>query len=245
MRKILATSVFTMVMAFGSGVVIAQSDSRQALLNEFEAKRADLADIEKKLLLPADDDRAAYAEFLKQPDTGLIRLLPREVYGSASSNKGLLAISGGGAYYSFAHLTHEYGQGSDIELQQGYLSVGFAGTDYGIILNAGAVSLDEVSIEHPSALFLAAYKPAGNEPQARVEQRRFGTGDTIEGIKYRDRAKAEVGMTYVLRSISYDRSDTLVALKLVRQDPDGSLIIAWKLLKKFPKPELARNLPAQ
>jgi hypothetical protein len=37
----------------------------------------------------------------------------------------------------------------------------------------------------------------------------------------------------------------LVALKVVRQDTDGSLIIAWKLLKKFPKPELARDTAAQ
>jgi len=234
-----------MVVASCSSVIFAQSDSRQALLNEFETKRADLATIEKKLLLPADEDRAAYADFLRQPDTGVIRLLPRETYGSSSSNKGLLAINGGGAYYSFAHLTHEYGQGSDIELQQGYLSVGFAGCDYGIILAGGAVSLDEVSLEHPSSFFLARYKPPDNEPQARVEQRRFGTGDTIEGIKYGDRVKAEVGMTYVLRSISYDRSDVLVALKVVRQDTDGSLIIAWKLLQKFPKPVLARNIVAQ
>jgi hypothetical protein len=60
-------------------------------------------------------------------------------------------------------------------------------------------------------------------------------------MSYTRRLPAEIGATYILRSISYDRSDLLAALKVVRQDTDGSLIIAWKLLKKFPKPELARN----
>ena len=38
-----------------------------------------------------------------------------------------------------------------------------------------------------------------------------------------------------------DQADVLVALKVVRQDTDGSLIIAWKLLQKYPAPKLARN----
>jgi len=32
-----------------------------------------------------------------------------------------------------------------------------------------------------------------------------------------------------------------VAFHTVRKDTDGSLIIAWKLLKRFPKPELLRG----
>jgi hypothetical protein len=240
MRKMLSATVFMILLAPCLSI-FAQSESRETLLTEFEAKRADLATIEKKLLAPADEDRAAFAEFLQQPDTGLIRLLPREVYGSAASNKGLLAINGGGAYYSFVRLTHEYGQGSDISLEQGYLSVGFAGADYGIVAQAGKIDLNEISVEHPSSLFLATYQAATEEPVARQEWTRFGPGITVDGIKYGHRAKAEVGMSYVLRSIDYGRSDWLVAVKVVRQDSDGSLIIVWKVLKKFPKPELARG----
>jgi hypothetical protein len=224
--------------------ILAQSESREDLLKQIEAKRAELAVLENKLLAPSAEDKAAFADLLKQENTGLIRLLPREKY-DETPNKMTLTVRGGGAFYSFDRLTHAYGYGSDIELEQGYLSVGFAGCDYGIILKAGAISLDEISLEHPSAFFLAAYKPATTEPQARVEQRRFGSGDTIDGIKYGERVKVEVGATYVLRSINYDDSDVLVALKVVRQDTDGSLIIAWKLLQKFPKPALARNIAAQ
>src|SRR5437868_7117526 len=236
MKRLFTATMFIFLVALCAGAIFAQSESREGLLNEFEAKRAELATIEKKLLLPADDDRAAFAEFLQQPDTGLIRLLPREVYGSSASNKGLLAIDGGGAFYSFVRLTHEYGQGSDILLEQGYLSVGFAGADYGILAQVGNIDLNEISVEHPSTLFLASYQAATKEPAARQEWSRFGSGITVDGIKYSHRVKAEVGMTYVLRSIDYGRSDWLVAVKVVRRDSDGSLIIVWKVLRKFPKP---------
>ncbi|MEK6283404.1 MAG: hypothetical protein AABN95_23880 [Acidobacteriota bacterium] len=43
----------------------------------------------------------------------------------------------------------------------------------------------------------------------------------------------------LLRSIGYRASDVLVAFKVVRQDTDGSVILAWKLLKKYPVPTLA------
>jgi len=243
LRTLTATVIVLLTCSIN---VLAQSESQEDLLKQIEAKRADLAVLENKILSPSAEDKAAFAEFLKQEDTGLTRLLPREKY-DETPKKMTLTVRGGGAYYSFDRLTHAYGYGSDIELQQGYLSVGFAGCDYGIILKAGAVSLDEISVEHPSAFWLAAYKAAATEPQARIEQRRFMSrdGDTIEGIKYSNRVKAEVGMSYVLRSINYDESDVLVALKVVRQDTDGSLIIAWKLLQKFPKPALARNLDAQ
>jgi hypothetical protein len=110
-----------------------------------------------------------------------------------------------------------------------------------MVAKVGAVDLDEINIEHPCAFFLANYKAATEEPAARLEWKRFGPGATIDGVVYGHRVKAEIGMTYVLRSINYSESDVLVAFKVVRQDSDGSVIIAWKLLKKYPKPELARN----
>ena len=49
--------------------------------------------------------------------------------------------------------------------------------------------------------------------------------------------------TYLLRSINYGESDVLVALRVVRKDTDGSVIIVWKLLKKYSAPELVQNNP--
>jgi len=46
-----------------------------------------------------------------------------------------------------------------------------------------------------------------------------------------------VGSVYALRSINYRTSDVLVCLKAHGKD-DGSMIFAWKLLKKFEVPTL-------
>ena len=78
----------------------AQSVDRSVLESEIRALVVELKDTEQHFLAPSDRDRQKYAEFLGQADTGIIRLLPREVF------QDKLTIQGGGAYYSFARLTH-------------------------------------------------------------------------------------------------------------------------------------------
>ena len=221
----------------------AQSASRADLLRELQAKRADLQQLEKQFLAPSAEDQGAYAEFLSQPDTGLIRLLPRQVYDSETYKKTnkTLTMRGGGAYYSFTLLTHEYGHGSDIALDSGHLSVGFAGANYGILVNLGDVTLDELTLEDPRVRYMSGYTPPPKEPDARLEARQFGSGVTVDDVRYRNRLPVAVNGTYLLRSIDYSTSDVLVAFKVVRTDSDGSVILAWKLLKKYPVPQLARS----
>jgi len=238
MKRIFTTALFVTLSAFSISV-IGQSESREELLKRIESKRAELSILENSFLAPSEDDRATYAEFLKQEDTGLIRLLPREVYDQETK----MTIRGGGAFYSFVRLTHAYGYGSDIMLDQGHLAVGFAGADYGILVKMGDIPLEQVALNHPSSQFMFSYRPPTEEPRARAEYRQFGAGQTIDGTLYKSRLPAEVNTTYLLRSIDYGTSDVLVAFRVFRKDSDGSLIIAWKLLNKFPKPDLAR--PAQ
>jgi hypothetical protein len=229
--------VFVAILSALSMSVFAQTESRDDVLQQIEAKRAELAVLEKKFLAPSEEDQASFGEFLGQPDTGLIRLLPREVFDKDSK----LTIRGGGAYYSFVRLTHAYGYGSDIELQQGRLSVGFAGADYGMLVRVGDGPVDAVALDYPGVRFLSAYSAATEEPQARVEHRRFGMGTTIDGLPVKSSLPVEINTTYVLRSINYSESDVLVAFKVIGRDPDGSVTLLWKLLKKYPKPELART----
>jgi hypothetical protein len=171
--------LFVFVTVFASSVTFAQSSSdRAALLKEIESLRDKLKTNEEAFLSPTSQDLAAHAEFLGQPNTGLIRLLPREEY----DGKNKLTIRGGGAYYSFTRLTQEYGYGSDIELSMGRLSVGFAGADYGAIVRIGSVSLNDVNLEDPRLRFLSTYEPPSDEPQARSEARRFSYG-VKEGVR--------------------------------------------------------------
>ena len=61
------------------------------------------------------------------------------------------------------------------------------------------------------------------------------------GFTYTSSIAATAGMTYALRSLDYEFSDVLVAFHVVRQDDDGSMILLWKMLKKFPAPKAIRQ----
>lgn len=243
MKHLYAALVFMTAFCFTLYPSYGQSRSREELLSDLQSKRAELHQLEKDFLSPSLEDQNTYAAFLSQSDTGLIRLLPRELYDSEvyKKNNKTLTIRGGGAYYSFTRLTHEYGYGSDLQLESGQLSVGFAGANYGMLLNLGNVSLDQVTSEDPRISFMVSYDPPSQEPKARVEARQFGgKGITVGDVEYRNRVPAVVDNTYLLRSIDYSTSDVLVAFRVVRKDSDGSVILAWKLLKKYAVPKLAQ-----
>ena len=239
MKKIsIATGVLiTLLLAAVSS--FAQTQSREDILKQIEAKRAELDVLEKRFLSPSEEDKARYADFLRQPHTGLIRLLPREKYDRDA--KGAMTIRGGGAYYSFVRLTHEYGYGSDIELSNGVLSTGFAGANYGIITSLGDTPLENVSLESAAAQVLAAHVPPGELPKARIEQRKWSNGETVDSANYRNRVGLAANSTYLLRAIDYETSDVMVAFRVVRVDSDDSAVILWKLMKKYPTPVLSRN----
>ena len=223
--------------------ICAQTPSREDTIKEIGAKRAELLRLENAFLSPSDDDRAAYASFLSQPDTGLIRLLPREKYDADvnNENKFKLTLRGGGSYYSFVRLTHEYGYGSDIGLYDGWLSTGFAGANYGIMTTLGNTPLENITAETPAVQFVATHTPPSEEPKARIEQRKWGKGEMVDGTTYGERLRIGVNTTYIVRSVDYDTSDVLVAFRVVRIDTDDSAIILWKRLKTYPVPKLARN----
>ena len=241
MKKIVTVTTFTLTLLLACLNVAAQtqSASRDDVIKEIETKRAELALLEKKVLEVADTDRQDFAAFLSQPETGIVRLLPREMY-DGNKKRGL-AINGGGAFYSFFRSTHEYGQGSDILLEQGSFAGGFGGADYGMLLDLGDVQLDQVNSENVAVKALLEYKPSPALPDARKAQRALWQGIDLSGSVFKSRAPAKVSNTYLLRSISFDRSDITVAFRVTRKDTDGSLILLFKVLKKFPAPKLEQT----
>ena len=169
MKRTIVIVGFVTTFLLSSLIGFAQSRSRSEILKEIEAKRAELSALEKNFLAPAEEDRVLYASFLRQCYTGMIRLLPRDKFDSESNQKihQSIVTRGGGSYYSFAQLTHEYGYGSDIELDHGEFSVGFAGADYGFMTNLGDIPIENVGEESLVSLFAAYKTPTQDNWQER------------------------------------------------------------------------------
>jgi hypothetical protein len=213
--------------------------------------------LKKGVLAPSRDDRATFAAFLGMPNTGLIRLLPRESL-TYQTKKRPPSIPGGGAFYSFANVTHSYAYGSDISLNSGSLPVGSV-FGYGLLTNLGDVPLEDVALADSHTRFIATYRPAVTALEARAETLRFQEGVTIDSMRYQERLPVEVNATYLLRSINYSKSvfstptsvrsfdgrrtDVLVVFRVIRKETDGSVIMAWRLLKKYSAPKLESKIP--
>jgi hypothetical protein len=196
-----------------------------------------LSEDDQSMLTPSQGDAALFAAFLSQPGTGLIRLLPREKFASK------LEVRGGGAYYSFAHLVHEYNYGSDIELMDNHFASGFAGADYGFLIDLGDVAVEDVTNEMAPVRFMVSFKPYTDEADARKFFRQLFDDGVKDGqFIYKRSVPAIVGHSYALRSVGYGMSDVLVAFRVLRKEEEtGALIIVWKTLKKFPETELIRT----
>ncbi|HWC77853.1 MAG TPA: hypothetical protein VG778_10345, partial [Blastocatellia bacterium] len=166
MKRVLSTVLFVVsLVLLISSTGAAQSQDRGQLLKRIDKLRAELQASEKAFLSASPEDYAENAEFLRQPDTGLTRLLPREKFQKQFS------IREGGAYFSFTRLTHEYGYGSDISLERDNFGVGFAGADFGFLTNLGNVPLESISLDYPGAQFLADFEAPALEAEARAHYR--------------------------------------------------------------------------
>ncbi|HVF67759.1 MAG TPA: hypothetical protein VM914_08860 [Pyrinomonadaceae bacterium] len=239
LRKLYAPALLFSLTLLFAPCALAQADARAQAAADIESLREQIKAKEAVLLAPSDEDWKTHAEFLAQPRTGLMRLLPRERW------TGKLSTRGDGAYYSFARRTQEYGYGSDISLEQDAFSVGFAGADFGFMVNLGNVPLETLTADAEAVQFMASYRTPSEEPEARKAHAQFSLdGDQTGRWAYKSRLPVFVNNTYALRSVNYNYSDVLVAFRVVRKDLDGSAVILWKLLAKYPKPALQRNVAA-
>ncbi|MCA1623301.1 MAG: hypothetical protein LC768_07215, partial [Acidobacteria bacterium] len=192
----------------------AQGSNREQKLQKIAELNNQIRALENDVILPdAKDLKAAQREGFD-----VVRLLPRERYDYKPT------LQGNGSFYSFTNKSHDYQKIAQIGLEQNNLKVGFAGADYGFINDLGEMPLADVTRETAAVSFLVDYKPPTDEPKVRVEQRKSWNYE-VDGISYKSNIPAVVGHSYVLRAISFDRADILVAFKVQRKDADGSLII--------------------
>ncbi|HEY0047761.1 MAG TPA: hypothetical protein VGB68_00640 [Pyrinomonadaceae bacterium] len=224
MKSVVALFVFVLTC---SSIAFGQELTRERKLQKIKDNARLIKQLTEEILLP---DAKDFAE-AKKNNFEVFRIMPRE-----ADIEELTPLRV--AYYSFTLKANGYAI-PEIGLVKNTFKVGFAGADYGFIADLGEMPLAGVSRETGAAIFLAGYKPPVNMPEIRSEQsksRNYKAGD----VEYRDSVPAIAGHTYVLRAITFDRADVLVALKVHRKDADGSLTVFWKLLEQFEKPLIAR-----
>ena len=209
---------------------------------------------EKLLLTPSTNDLERFADFLRQRDTGLIKIFPA-TRGSIVSVQQLQRGESPGfisfaSTYSFTKTKHGHSlQGyvdpglgwGEIKFDADALTTAFTRSSVGLLVSLGDVPLETITVATAGASAIAEFKP----PRDFIEEKQFirvcRQGFELKGFIYRASLPVAVNNTYVLRSINNERADIFVALRIIREDEDGSLTMLWRKLKTNPKPSWKRK----
>lgn len=199
-----------------------------------------LTDEQKRLLKPSPHYEASFASFLSQPNTGLVRLLPREKYDQTVQ----MPLRGGGAYYSFGKLSHEADPWSDIKFQEGQLHTGVNDLTLGLMTILGDVPLENVDLDNPAVKFISQLALPAKYVEYKSHVDKYGSGVEADGNIYRSALPAQLNATYILRSTIYNRVDSVIAFRMIGRDSDGSVTLLWKILNKLQVKKL-KDIPRE
>jgi hypothetical protein len=170
---------------------------------------------QKKLLAASIEDQAAFANFLRQSNTGLVRLLPKgkyefsETVAANADPDTILPIKGGGAFYSFTEKSHSLGPWSEISLQDDKLVTGFTSESLGLITSLGDVPLETLSLNTAGVEYLAGLTPPTRYMDAHQQRKNNLNGISVGSLTYQSIFPATANTTYVLRSIAYKKEGML------------------------------------
>lgn len=205
----------------------------------------------KKLKIDSDDS-AKYALFLKNPNSGIIKLLAqsncdknkKNVFSKCSLENA--AIKDYAAAYSFIEQRHTNKFTGDISLTHNNLDATTTRIQT-IIVDLGDEPLDTLTLESKGAAYLKKFMPASQLSQARKQYDNFLKSVKVEHFIYSKSVPVALNHTYVVRSIDYQDStiipgkeylDTIVAVKIIRLDEDGNVTLLWKELSRKNAPVL-------
>lgn len=225
-----------------------------------------LTDEEKVLMAPSKEDSAKYAAFLKQKNTGLIKLVidrgcstnPKIVAGSKECSQ--YSMPGSGSAYSFRMDRHRIHRLADINFKKNTLQA-FGTLTHGILVDLGNTPLDQVDLNSDGMKYIVKLKAAKSMPDAGELANKLTKGIKKDGYSYASWLPVKAGNTYVLRSIAYrgvipakaggiayneieevyqfdKRKDIIIAFKAVRFAPNKEVTILWKELRDKKAPRL-------
>lgn len=171
--------------------------------------KKELKEIEAKKK-PGQEDLNKFADFLKQPHTGILRLFP---FIHCRQGSFIIRVDGDCAdfipdswAYSFRTKGYSYNSFSDIRLEDGSLAGGslFA---LGMMTALGDVSLAELTLESEGLKQLVGLEPKTEHQESVKQMASFAQGVEISGFKYSSSVAIKENTTYALRSVAYRISD--------------------------------------
>lgn len=215
---------------------------------------------QKKLLQPDDADLNSYAAFLKNPHTGLIKLLPdigcEDNANIIRADANCLKSIPMSAFYSFREEEHTTDFLADIRLKDNVLITDGLLTQ-GILVALGDIALENVALSSDGLSFLNEYKASTKSDEALKQTTRLANGIESGGYLYRKSQPAMENTTYALRVIAYrakfiqsfngvpydmlagdNRLDIMVAFRVLKKDAAGNITLLWKELSRRDAPKV-------
>lgn len=215
---------------------------------------------QQRRLLPSAEDLSRYAVFLRQPRTGLIRLMP-DLDCQPSTNvvrvdEACLSYIPGSSFYSFREREYSLEALSDIRYKDGLL-VSDGIFSQGFLVNLGDVAPEATTLTSDGIRFLAEYQPAVVDAEATRQYVQMTRGVRSGAFIYRKSLPVRENSTYALRVVAYKgrfvrvfrgyrfdllasdaRRDIIVVFRVVRMDADGGILLLWKELARKDAPKV-------
>lgn len=215
---------------------------------------------ELKLLAPTSEDKEKFAEFLRQKNTGLIKLIAdkncdKNNVVASSAHCSTYTMPGAGSAFSFRTNNYRMEHLADLNFT-GKSFQALGSLIHGIMVNIGDVPLEKVDLQMEGVNYLTNLRPTSDIGKAQEFADQLTKGIENNGLVYRSILPVKENTTYLLRSIAYDgvlprtvrdvsynefdfdkRKDVIIAFRVIRFDLNESVTILWKELanKKAPK----------
>lgn len=232
------------------------NETRKKILREIKEFYRVPTAAELSVVAVREETVEKHKDFLKQPDSGIIRLVPDygcDVFSQKNADAEIckkFSMPGGGSAYSFRKNTYQFWQLADL-LYNGKSFYSLGQMSQGFLVKLGNVPLEKVTLETAGAGYVADLVPASDIDGAIGQNKKFTEGVKSGVFFYSKALPAEENATYILRSIAYrgkirriykkvefneldfdERKDVIVAFQVVEKADDGSVTILWKQLRQ-------------
>jgi hypothetical protein len=219
---------------------------------------------ELKAVEPSSALFEKYAAFLRQPETGLTKLIDDK--GCAVNTKVVVAtdkclqytMPGAGSSFSFRTESYRLARLADITFTDKSFQAGGVML-HGIFVKLGDVPLEEIDLQTRGLRYLVEFQPETDYQKGKEIDEKLMKGVTDDGFLYRRGLFIDENTTFALRSVAYDgkyyrafervtynefdfdkRRDVIVTFRIVEKDDAGNVTILWKKLQEKDSPEVKR-----